>query len=77
MASDGDLVVVVLRAKENALLCRLIGLRVGGDTTRVAGSRGYSEGAINIATSLVEFDSLPSILGGLTDSWTVLNSGYV
>lgn len=37
LASDGDLVVVVLWAEENALLRRLVGLIVGCDTAGIAG----------------------------------------
>lgn len=77
LASDGDLVIVVRWAEENALLRRLVGLIVGCDTAGIAGGWVDREGAIYIATSLVEFNCLPSIFGSLTDSWTVLNSGYV
>jgi len=75
LAPHGHLVVVLLRSEENALLSRLV--RVGGDAAGVTGRRVDRECTVDVTTSLIELDCLPSVLRSLTDSWPVLNSGNI
>ena len=80
LSSAVDL-LVDLRAEEDALLGWLSNLNVLSNVRRgtalVANGGIDRKCSVNISAGLIEFNRLPSILSGLTDPWSILNSGHV
>ena len=83
LSSDVD-VLVALRSEENALLGWLrsrrrhvLWLNIRGTTLIANGPWVDRKCTVNISAGLIELNRLPSILGSLTDTWSILNSRHV